>query len=560
MACPSTISTQIFPVTIRGNGELAVSRCTCPEMADSSALPVPVSTNSAAPVKVTVGKNSYAQILKSSALIGTSQIANIAIGIVRTKTMAMLLGPAGFGLFGIYGSIQNLSQNIAGMGINSSGVRQIAAAAASGDRHRIAQSAAVLRQTAIILGVLGASLLFAFSQQVSQLTFASPEHAGSIALLSVGVFFTLVSGGQGALIQGMRRIGDLAKMNVIGTTLGLCSAVPLVYFFRERGVVPSLVVVASMGILISWWYSSKIEIEPAAVTFSQVRKEASALLKLGSAFMASSLMTLGTAYAVRILIVRNIGMEATGLYQSAWTLGGLYVGFILQAMGADFYPRLTASIARSDECNRLVNEQTLIGVLLAGPGVVATLTFAPLVITLFYSAKFSAAVVLLRWISLGVMLQVITWPMGFVIVAKGRPALFFLTELIWTLGARALSWFFITVFGLKGSGIAFFAAYVFHLALVYPLVRWLTGFDWSFDTLRNICMFALLIGSVFGSFYIIPFFWAALIGSVLALGSGVYSLCVLVLLLPLEQLPMSIRRYAAVLHNLEHRRRRAVQA
>ena len=48
--------------------------------------------------------------------------------------MAMLLGPAGFGLFGLYGSIANLTQSLAGMGINSSGVRQIAEAVGSGDK------------------------------------------------------------------------------------------------------------------------------------------------------------------------------------------------------------------------------------------------------------------------------------------------------------------------------------------------------------------------------------------------------------------------------------------
>ena len=47
-------------------------------------------------------KATYGQILKSSALIGGSSVLNIAIGIVRTKVMAILLGPAGVGLFGLY--------------------------------------------------------------------------------------------------------------------------------------------------------------------------------------------------------------------------------------------------------------------------------------------------------------------------------------------------------------------------------------------------------------------------------------------------------------------------
>ncbi len=55
-------------------------------------------------------KHSYGQILKSSALVGGSSAVNIALGIIRTKAMAILLGPAGFGLFGLYGSIANLTQ------------------------------------------------------------------------------------------------------------------------------------------------------------------------------------------------------------------------------------------------------------------------------------------------------------------------------------------------------------------------------------------------------------------------------------------------------------------
>ncbi len=510
---------------------------------DDSLLLVPPQPFPVTPtLEATREKRSYGQILRSSALIGGSQIANIAIGIVRTKAMAMLLGPAGFGLFGLYGSIANLTQSVAGMGVNSSGVRQIAEAVGSGDKMRIAQTAAVLRRTATILGLLGAALLILFSRQVSALTFGGRERAAAVSLLSIAVFLTLVSGGQGALIQGMRRIADLAKMNVLGALFGLCTAIPLVYFFRERGVVPSLVSVAAMTVLTSWWYSRKIEVQVPAVTLSQVRQEASALLKLGSAFMASSLLTLGVAYAVRVTVLHKIGLEATGLYQSAWTLGGLYVGFILQAMGADFYPRLTASIHDKAECNRLVNEQTLVGLLLAGPGVLATLTFAPLVIALFYTAKFHAAVGILRWICLGAMLQVITWPMGFIIVAKGKQGLFFLSELAWAIVAASLAWFCIKSYGLNGAGIAFFGSYVFHGFLTYPIARMLSGFRWSAANRRTGVFFLLLIATVFCCFYLLPFAAAIVVGVLSLLGSSAYSIRVLLKLVPLAHLPRPLQR------------------
>src|SRR5260370_39798237 len=68
----------------------------------------------------TPDRHSYGQILKSSALIGFSTVVNLAIGIVRTKAMAVWLGPAGFGLMGLDSSIGGLAQSIACMGIDAS--------------------------------------------------------------------------------------------------------------------------------------------------------------------------------------------------------------------------------------------------------------------------------------------------------------------------------------------------------------------------------------------------------------------------------------------------------
>jgi enterobacterial common antigen flippase len=503
----------------------------------ASAATVPQYTEARQPTE-----DSYGQILKSSALVGGSSVLNIAIGIFRTKAMAVLLGPGGMGLFGLYNSIADLGQSIAGMGVNSSGVRQIAEAAGSNDTERIARTAAVLRRTSIALGALGAVLLVVFSDPISTATFGSSQHAAAISLLSVAVFFRLISGGQGALVQGMRRISDLAKMGVLGALFGTLISIPVVYFLRERGIVPSLIAVAAVTIVTSWWYSRKIDIRTTSMAFSQMRQEAASLLKLGVAFMSSGLMAMASAYIVRIIILHKVGVEATGLYQSAWTLGGLYVGFILQAMGADFYPRLTAHANDNLTCNRMVNEQVRVGLLLAGPGVIATLTFAPAVITVLYSAKFGAAVGILRWISLGAALQVITWPMGFIIVAKNRSGLLVLSELAWAIVHVGLAWSCVTYFGVNGAGMAFFGSYVFHGLLIYHIVRRPSGFRWSNANKHTGILFLFLIAVVFCDFYVLPLLWAACLGTLAVLLSGTYSLRQLSRLVPLQELPRPMQR------------------
>ena len=189
----------------------------------------------------------------------------------------------------------------------------------------------------------------------------------------------------------------------------------------------------------------------------------------------------------------------------------------------------------------MVNQQAQISLLLAAPGVIATLTFASLVIALFYTAEFSAAIDVLRWICLGMALRVITWPMGYIIVARNRQALFFGVELAWTLANVGLSWWCVQRYGLTGAGIAFFGSYVFHGVLVYAVVRRLNDFRWSRVNARTGLLFIGVIGLVFVGFQLLPPLWAIGMGTLAMLVSSGYALQVLLVLVPPEQLPRPLR-------------------
>jgi PST family polysaccharide transporter len=481
-------------------------------------------------------KHSYGEILKSSALIGASSVFTIAIGIVRTKAMAVMLGPTGFGLMGLYGSIVDLGFSMAGMGVGSSGVRQIAHAVGTGESDRIGRTAAVLRRTTIVLGIFGAAMVAAFAMPISTLTFGTADYALPVVLLSLAVLLRVVSAGQGAIIQGMRRIYHLSIMGVLGALFGTATSIALVYLLGVAGVAPALVASAALGILASWWFSKRIAVEVPLMTGSEFRSEATALLKLGFAFAASGILTMGAAYAVRALVVHVVGLDSAGFYQAAWTLGGLYVGIILQAMGTDFYPRLVAVSDDHPQCNRLVNEQAQVSMLLAAPGVIGTLTFAPFVIHLFYAANFSEAVDLLRWICLGIALRVITWPMGFIIVAKNRQVLFFSAELAWTSVNVGLTWLCLQWYGLSGAGIAFFASYVFHALAIYPIVRRLSGFRWSRANVKTALFSLALTAAAFCGFQVLSPLQATVFGTLMTVLSVAFSTRTLVRVIPAEQI------------------------
>jgi PST family polysaccharide transporter len=467
---------------------------------------------------------------------------NIALGIIRTKALAVLLGPSGVGVLGVYTNIVEMTRSVAGLGINSSGVRQIAEAVGTGDRQKIACTITTLRRVALYSGALGALLLLIFSKPVSQFSFKDDRHAGTIALLALAVFFGDVSAAQSALVQGMRRISDLAKINVLGALYGTLFSIPIVYLLGERGMGPYLVCVAAMAIVTSWWYARKIQVDRVILSVRQILDETSALLKLGVVFMSSGLMALGAAYLIRIMILRQMGNAEAGYYQAAWSLGGLYIGFILQAMGADFYPRLTAAANNHPECNRLANEQAEVGLLLAGPGVLGTLVFAPLVISLFYSGKFGPAVEILRWICLGMFIRVGSWPIGFIVLAKGARNIFFWVELLSYLTQVILTWFGAVLFGLKGVGIAFFLMYVINWFGLSIVVRHLTGFRWSTANCKLAALFLPVIAFVFIGWYVLPHPVAYVTGSVVTLLTGLYSLKLLCTLIPPQSLPSPVQK------------------
>jgi len=114
--------------------------------------------------------------------------------------------------------------------------------------------------------------------------------------------------------------------------------------------------------------------------------------------------------------------------------------------------------------------------------------------------------------------------MGFIIVAKGKPIVFFCAELAWTIVAVCLAWLCVGYFGLSGAGMAFFGSYVFHALLIYPIVRSMSGFHWSAQNKRTTLFFLSLITAVFCGFYVLPFYVACTFGGVMVLLTGAYSL------------------------------------
>lgn len=463
--------------------------------------------------------SSYGSILKSSSIVGGGEVINYGVGLLRTKAVALLLGPSGIGLLGLYNNLQQALVTFAGAGVSFSGVREIAKGGEGVPSEITARVAHAVRRISLLLGLLGALAVVVLARPLSDWVFEDSTRAPSVALLGVAVCLLVVSGGQKALVQGCRRIGDLARIQVLSALLSTLLAVGLYAWLGQEGILPVFILTACCNLSLTWHFSRKIELVATQVSWKEVFVEAKPLLGLGLAFMWSMLLMSLVDLFIRSFILRELGLESVGIYQAAWAISGLFASFILNAMGADFYPRLTAVESDHSEMVRLINEQTEIGILLALPGILGTLAFAPWVMTLLYSAKFTIGADLLPWLVLGVFGRVVTWPMGFVFLAKGAKGHFAAIETVMKIPRVLFVIFLVKQWGLVGAAVAWPINYVIYFCIVYPLTHRMIGFRYQRASVLLFLKASCLIVLSFLSVSLLPQVWGTSL-AVLALCLG----------------------------------------
>lgn len=424
--------------------------------------------------------SSYRRILKTSSITGGSSVINILIGLLRTKVLALMLGPSGVGMVGLYTGLMNTATTIASMGVGTTGTRQIAEAIGKDDAIALALVKRSMFWGILILASTGALVVWSLREIIAVRVLGSIEHTQMVSWLALGVAFSVASASQGAIIQGMRRIGDMAKLSVFGSILNTAFGIGILWQWGSEFLWAFILVAPLFNLLLGHFYVSKLPKTKAIdVDLKRITNQWRIFLRLGLPFMAAGLMQTAVQLWIRVSVSDQLGIEAVGHFQAAWTISMQYIGFVLGAMGADYYPRLTSVIHDKIAASQLVNEQTEVALLLSGPIFIALIGLAPWVIHLLYSSDFTPAIEILRWQILGDVLKVVSWPMGFVILASGAGKTFFWTETTTMLLMGGIIVNLIPQFGLQITGIAFLASYIYLLPVVYLLAWRRLNFKWT---------------------------------------------------------------------------------
>jgi O-antigen/teichoic acid export membrane protein len=470
-------------------------------------------------------ESSYRQIMKATSIFGGVQVINIIIQIIRSKVVAVLLGPTGMGIMGLLNATIGFIASLTGFGLNTSAVKDIAAANGLQNNYSISLTVTVLRRLVLITGALGAILVLFLSPWLSQLTFGNKDYTLAFVWLSLTLLFMQLSSGQLVILQGMRKLHLLAKANVLGNTLGLLVSLPLYYIYRIDGIVPGIIGTSLITLLLSWYFSRKVTIKKIKISYRQTFSEGKTMLSMGFFISISSFLAIGASYIVRLFISRIGSIDQVGLYAAGFAIINTYVGLIFTAMGTDYYPRLSAVTKSNQLSKEIVNQQAEIALLIMAPILIGFLVFINGVIIIMYSNEFIAVNTMIYWAALGMFFKIVSWCVSYLFLAKGAGKLFFWNELItnsYLLFLNLLGYYY---FGLTGLGLSFLVSYFLYFVQVYIVakIKFKFSYDLSFQKIF-VVQFSLAVAS-FLTVKFINYPYNYSVGMIFLLTSLYYSFC-----------------------------------
>ncbi len=429
---------------------------------------------------MTDSRSSYRQILKSTSIFGGVQLFNILISILKSKILALLVGPTGIGIISLFTSTTGFVGGLTNFGLGISGVKDISIANEQGDISKISKVITVLGRWALITGLLGTVIVMALSGWLSRVTFENNQYTLGFILVSATLLFTQLNVSQLAVLQGMRKLQWLAKANIIGSLLGLVVSVPLYYLYGKDAIVPVIVLSAFISLLLSWFFTKKIKVHKLPVSRQETWSIGKGMLLMGFLMSLSNLMVLGASYITRLFIQNEGGLVEVGLYSAGFMIITTYTGLIFNAMSADYFPRLSSVANSNEESKKAINQQAEVATLVLAPILLFFLIFVELVILLLYSNQFMAIREMMHWMVIGIFFKAASWAVSLILVAKGASRHFFWSELIANIYMLALNLAGFKLWGLTGLGVSFMAGYIIYLVQVYSIVK--SKYAFRFDT------------------------------------------------------------------------------
>lgn len=432
--------------------------------------------------------------MKAMGLFGGVQVMGILCSIIRTKLVALWIGPVGIGLFGLFNNALEMISTGTNLGIRSSSVRDISQALEGRDEGLVAKMVAVVRKWSLWLGLAGALLTLSLAPLLSEVTFGDSSHIWGFVALSIAVLLQALTNGEYAVLQGTARLKRLASVTLWGTIVGLAVSIPLFYLLRERSILPSIIAYALALATFAWVFRNR-DYTSVSVGGKETFDMGKGFVRLGIFMTLGNFASILASYAFNAWLNVHAGTDQVGFYQAGYTLINKYTGLILTALGMEYYPRLSRVAESRLRLRAFVSQEINVAIAVMAPVVALFILLRELVVWLLYTPEFNVILTFVSWGMIGTILRTLSWCLAFTILAKGDGKTYLWTEVASAVINLVLNIVFYQWWGLNGLGVAFLVSYLLYTLIVAVVYFKLYRLSVSRASLYNL-LWTLAVASV----------------------------------------------------------------
>lgn len=470
-------------------------------------------------------KSEYRSIFKATAILGSVQLFNIIIGVVRNKIVSMLLGPTGMGIIGLLQSSSSTVSGFTNCGISASSVKNIAMAHEEKNISLLGKVIYTIKRLIYCTGTLASLILLIFCKQFSVWSFGNEDFTLSFACLSISLLFTQLTSIYQTIIKGCRYIKFYAKANVLGNFISLLVSVPLYFVWGKEAIVPVLIIVSVSTFLFAYYYQRKTGIKEEKASKEEFKEISVDILKMGIPLAVSEIFPIMASYLIRLHVADGGGVIDVGLYSAGFAILNGYVGMIFTAMSSDFIPRLSAIVNNNGACQKTINSQIHLAILVLFPILLLLIALAKLVVWILYSAEFYPMIGMIYWGALGMLLKTFNWCYGCVLIPKRDSRPYFIFSVLSAVIYFGASIGLYTLFGVTGLGLAFLVSHTTDFLIGYIYI----SRKYEIKLEPTILLQLLMMSGVIGSFIFVQSsfdmnIWLYIIEGLVIIAAACYSL------------------------------------
>lgn len=420
-------------------------------------------------------------IVNAALKIGVATLASLLGWVVAGKILALTLGAAGIGLFGL---LRQLLQNLTLLGTfngQTALIQGIARRTTPSDQVRYAAS--VLQIFLLLAGAVALGLILASPVLGGWLI----PHRQASALLRWLALATVISVAQVyflGLLNGHRLVNELAKSQLLGPVAVVALAVPMVWLVRHgypSGFVlmlcgPPLVVTiaAARAARKAGWL-------PTFFHWNINRADSSHFFRTSGVLLLAGLVTTGAQFFQNWLVATQRGLELAGQFWTAWTLSMSYVTLMLGSFGTYYMPSLSR-LADPSQRPPLIQKYLRLSLVAMPVLVSVVIVFKPWIIRGLFSQSLLPALKVMRWMLVGDFFKTFAWVLAFPMLAFNELKWFFWTEVVFSIGMAGAAWWWLSVRGsIEGLGFIFMVMYLLYLPVMIVYARLKHGFFWARD-------------------------------------------------------------------------------